>query len=329
MKIATIGSGMIVNLFLDAVDHVDGVECVAVYSRKEESAKALASKFQIRKTYTDLQSMLKDDEIDVVYIASPNSLHYQHCRAAFENNKHVICEKPLTSTMFELKELTNLAKSKDLFFFEAITTIHLPNFKEFLRMLPDIGKIKMVSCSFLQYSSKMDAFKAGEIPNVFNPEFSGGALMDLNVYNLHFAIAAFGDPSLATYHPILADNGIDVGGIMILQYPGFLVSCTAGKHVQAHNCADVFGENGMIHVDKEVSNFISFDLIKGDTTKSFNTQKAKNRMTYELKEFLRVYQTNDKKTAKDWMKHSLKVYQILHDAREKAGIVFGADKLKM
>ena len=142
MKIATIGTSFITEWFLSAAAKIDNAEPIAVYSRNEQKGKDLASQYGIQKVYTDLDAMLKDDEIKCVYVASPNSLHYQHASAALKAGKHVICEKPFTSTTKELKELSELAKSKHLFLFEAIVTIHMPNYISLKEKLPELGDIK-------------------------------------------------------------------------------------------------------------------------------------------------------------------------------------------
>ncbi len=328
MKIATIGSGMIAKLFLDAVSIVDGVECVAVYSRSEQTAKELAELYNIKQYYTDLDQMLDDPEVEFVYIASPNSLHFEQSKKALLKQKNVICEKPLTSTYEELVELVELAEERRLFFFEAITTIHLPNFKKFKSLLFEIGNVRMVFANFLQYSSRMDALKAGKVTNVFNPDFSGGALMDLNVYNLHFAIASFGKPESATYHPELHTNGIDIGGLLVLKYPGFIVSCAGGKHVQGQNNAVVYGEDGFITINSEVSIFGAFKLNKNNEQLAFNEQTIENRMAYELEDFKRVYESNNLEEYARWTKHSMEVYEVLHKARLKAGVKFKHDRAR-
>jgi len=115
MKIATIGTGFIVERFLDAVRQVEGAECYGVYSRTEEKARLLADEFQIGMTFTDMDGMMEDGNYDTVYVASPNSLHYDYVKRALENGKHVICEKPFTSTLRELEELIALSKKKGLF----------------------------------------------------------------------------------------------------------------------------------------------------------------------------------------------------------------------
>ena len=97
MKIGTIGSGEIVCKFLDAVTKTDGVSCEAVYSRSQEKGEALATRYRVEKVYTHLEEMMSDEQVDCVYVASPNSLHYEQTKMALEHGKNVICEKPFTT----------------------------------------------------------------------------------------------------------------------------------------------------------------------------------------------------------------------------------------
>jgi len=326
MKLATIGSGMIVNLFLDAVSKVDGISCEAVYSRSQENANDLAKKFNVDKTYTSLNEMFNDPDIDVIYVASPNSLHFEQSKQALLANKHVICEKPLTSTVEELDELLKIAKGRKLFFLEAIMTIHLPNFHALVKEIENIGEIKMVYANFLQYSSKMNSFKKGEVPNVFNPKFSGGALMDLNVYNLHFVIGLFGVPNHATYHPVKAYNGIDVSGVVVLEYPSFNAVCSGAKNVQAKNNALIYGEQKTLTITGETSIIPSIEILEAEDKHYINDQNQENRMVYEVKDFLRIINENDFDAMNRLNKHSKTVYEVLHKIRKEAEIIFEADK---
>jgi len=209
MKIGTIGTGVIVEGFLNAVMEVEDVECTAVYSRKEETARVLADKYSVKQVYTDYNALLKDENINYIYIASPNSMHYEYALKALQNGKNVICEKPFTSTVKEAEALVALAKEKNLFLFEAITTVHLPNYNKIKEKIQLLGELKLVQCNFSQYSSRYDKLLAGEVINVFNPAFSGGALQDINIYNLHFVTGLFGKSKLVKYAANIAENGID------------------------------------------------------------------------------------------------------------------------
>ena len=154
MKIATIGTGFIVDRFLNAVRQVDGVEATAVYSRRMETAEALGQKHGIASAFTDMDAMFNGEEHDTVYIASPNSLHHAYAKKAIEAGKHVICEKPFTSTAAELRELIDLARQQDVFLFEAVTGIHLPHFRAVQENMERIGDIRVIQANYSQYSSR-------------------------------------------------------------------------------------------------------------------------------------------------------------------------------
>jgi scyllo-inositol 2-dehydrogenase (NADP+) len=125
LKIATIGTGIIVDEFLSGLREIEGAKCVVMYSRKEETAKPLVEKYGVKTIYTNIDEMYTNLNVEFVYVASPNSLHYEQSYRALEYGKHVICEKPFTSTLRQTDSLIALAKQKNLMLFEAITTIHL------------------------------------------------------------------------------------------------------------------------------------------------------------------------------------------------------------
>ena len=195
MNVATIGSGVIVERMIEAM-RLDGrYNLYCVYSRTKKRAKEFAEKHGIQKYYTDMEEMLNDENVDIVYVASPNSLHYSQSKMALEHKKHVINEKPFTPTLKECNELFEIAEKKGVYIFEAITNVHLPNYKIIKENLPNCGDIKMVQCNFSQYSSKYQKYKDHVQTNAFDPAFNGGALMDINVYNLHFVTGMFGKPN--------------------------------------------------------------------------------------------------------------------------------------
>lgn len=324
MKIATIGTSFITEWFLSAAAKIDNAEPIAVYSRNEQKGKDLASQYGIQKVYTDLDAMLKDDEIECVYVASPNSLHYQHASAALKAGKHVICEKPFTSTTKELKELSELAKSKHLFLFEAIVTIHMPNYISLKEKLPELGDIKMVQCNFSQYSSRYDKFMAGESVNVFDPKFSGGALMDINIYNLHFVMNLFGKPNDVHYYPNMT-RGIDTSGVLVLNYEGFHAVCVGCKDTKSHNISQIQGEKGYITLNSETSRCANYSLTTNDGTVLPAIKQEDIALYYEIKDFMRIMEEQDYAACEALLEYSSEVMEVLEQARKKAGIRFPAD----
>lgn len=325
MKVGTIGTGEIVKRFLDAINQIEGIDCKAMYSRKEETAKGLADKYHITSIYTDYDAFLLDDEINFVYIASPNSLHFEYALKALHKGKHVICEKPFTSTVKETKILIDLAKEKNLFLFEAITTLHLPNYKKMKELIPLLGDIKLVQCNYSQYSSRYDKFLKGEITNVFNPAFSGGSLVDINIYNLHFVTGLFGKAKEVKYFANIAKNGIDTSGIVILKYDDFICECAGAKDTSSSNFAIIQGTKGSIKVNSSVNYCLSLEINIDKEEKSYNEQIYSNNMVYELQEFSNIYHNMDYKRCYELLEHSLNVMEISNTARIDAGIIFDAD----
>ena len=150
--LGTIGSGSIVHTILDQVNVTDGIRLTAVYSRMEEKGKQLAAEYGAGRVYTDLDAFLADEEINTVYIASPNLLHYEQTRKALLAGKHVICEKPFCTKADQARELTALAKEKRLFLADAVPTAFLPNLEVLKRELPKVGKVRLVLGNYSQYT---------------------------------------------------------------------------------------------------------------------------------------------------------------------------------
>lgn len=325
MKIATIGTGRIVEEFLNAVKEVDGTECAAVFSRKEETGRALADKYGIKSVYTSYQELLKSPDMDYIYIASPNSLHFNYAFEALKAGKHVICEKPFTSTVEEAKQLISLAKEKKLFLFEAITTLHLPNYISLKEKLSAIGQIKLVQCNYSQYSSRYDKFLAGEITNAFDTKFSGGALQDINVYNTHFMLGLFGAPREVKYIANIAENGIDTSGILMLKYDDFICEAVGAKDSESPSFVIIQGTKGYIKLNSPANQCLSFEAGVGGSIENYNEQSISNRMVYELMDFKKLYEEKAYDKCYKLLEHSLRVINTLVAARKYAGIVFEAD----
>lgn len=325
MKIATTGTGSIVEYFIQAMSVHRDIECVCAYSRSAERATEFAKQCAVPDATNDWSALLNNPGVDFIYVASPNSLHYQQAKQALEAGKNVICEKPFTSTVAELSELIALAKQKKLFLFEAISVIHMPNFHEIHALLPALGKIKLVQCNYSQFSSKYRQFLEGKQPNVFNPEFSGGALMDINIYNIHFIHRLFGQPESVNYLANVAENGIDTSGIVSLRYQDFVASCVGAKDSNSINYAQIQGENGFLNVVHGVNGCQSLSANIQGKESTVDMQTQENRLTYELEVFERIFRQRDYQASYELLDHSLQVMTTLEKARKSAGVIFPAD----
>ena len=229
MKLGILGTGMIVREFLPWLAGEDSpftVQALCSTQRSAPAAAELCEQYHIPQHTTNYFELLQ--WVDVVYLAVPNNQHARYAKVALEAGKHVIVEKPMAVNALQAEELANLARRKKVFLFEAMTTQYLENYNKIRELLPRIGTVKLVQCNFSQYSSRYDAFCAGETPTSFDPARAGGALMDLNVYNISYVVGLFGEPNQVHYTANI-ERGIDTSGILTMDYNSFRAVCMAAK----------------------------------------------------------------------------------------------------
>lgn len=243
VKFGVIGSGWIAEEFVKGAGLVDGFVFSAMYSRTHEKGTAFAEKFGGAAVYTDINEFARSD-IDAVYIASPNSLHYSQSKLMLENGKHVLCEKPITVTPEEFIELSKLAESKKLIYTEAIMMLHLSQRKMINEKLETLGKISTAHFDFSQLSSKYPALLRGENPNIFNPAMKTGCIRDLGIYCFYPAIDFFGEPEKIISSAGFLSTGADGYGTAILGYPDKQVTLTYSKIGQDFVGSQIIGDRG-------------------------------------------------------------------------------------
>ena len=327
MKIGTIGTGFIVHNILDGVAITEGIECEAVYSRSYEKGKTLADKYGVKKVYTELPRMLEDPEVDFVYVASPNSLHYEQAKLALEYGKNVICEKPFVTTLTKTRELIALAEEKGLFLFDAVPPSFLPNWQYLADALPELGRLRLVMSNFSQYSSRYDAVLAGEKPNVFTLEFAGGCLQDINFYNLYFNIAMFGKPEKAVYYPNMRPGYADSSGVLMLQYPDFLSTNVGAKDCKGINFLQIEGENGYIWVEDGTAGVAQITVQTRKGTRRSDRQSSEERWLLEVRRIVEIVRRNDRAECRRRLNVTLDVMEVLEQVRKDAGILFPGEEV--
>ena len=293
MKLGIVGTGFIVKEILPLFRGW-GIEPAALCGtpQSKEEVEQLCAQYEISKGYTEYDKMVVDSGIDTVYVAVPNFLHYRFVKQALEAGKNVIVEKPMTSNSREAEELAALAKGKNLFLFEAISTVYLPNYKKIREWVGRIGTIKIVSCNFSQYSHRYDDFRKGTVLPAFDPKKSGGALMDLNLYNLHYLLGLFGAPKGVNYLPNI-ERDIDTSGILTLDYDSFKAVSIAAKDCAAPWSYVIQGTDGYI-MQKTPANFcleVTLHLNDG-TEETFNEEPA-SRLEPEFRAFTRAIESDD------------------------------------
>lgn len=326
MKLGILGTGMIVKDLLTTIHELD-IETIKLLGTKQtlQETIELYQQYQLTGYHLNYQDMLQDD-IDTIYVALPNFLHYRFAKEALENGKHVIIEKPITANLNELKELVSIAKQKNLLIIEAMNIHYLPAYLALKEYISKIGTPKIISFNYSQYSSRYDAFKQGNILPAFDYHKAGGALMDLNVYNIHALVGLFGKPKNIHYLANI-EKGIDTSGILTLDYGIFKAVSIGAKDCKAPVMLTLQGDQGVIRIDTPINQLTKFEFINHQNNDIIiNKDEQKHRLSYEFKEFIRMIDEHDVKKVNEMLNISLIVSEIMQNARLQERIVFDNDK---
>ena len=330
VRYAIIGTSWITETFIGGAMLVPGMQLAAVYSRSAEKGRSYADKFTAAgdgsqiPVYTDLLEMAQSD-IDAVYIASPNKLHYEQSKLFLQNGKHVICEKPITIHPEQLSELQTLAKEKGLVYMEAIMMLHQPQLSALKEAVAKLGKIRTAHIDFSQLSSKYQAYVDGKNPNIFNPEFCTGALMDLGIYCIYFVLELFGKPEKLVIHSQFLESGADATGDVLMIYPDQHISVSYSKVGQNRLGSQIFGDQGTLTIDL-ISQLtgMNFHAKDGSVTNVWGDEEKEKLMGAEALSFYR-YITEPEKYAEHYAycsRMAMEVNCMLEDLRDQAGIRF-------
>ncbi len=328
MKLGIAGAGLIVETLMQFIDEVQEIDKVAICSlpSDRERMENFARQHAIRKIYCDFEEMLKDEEVETVYLGVPNFVHYTMGKKALQAGKNVIMEKPFCSNYQQAEVLRKLAREKDLIIVEAITNQFNPNYLKMKEFLPDLGEIKIVNLNYTQYSSRYDDFRKGIIKPAFDVNKSGGALMDLNVYNIHVCVGLFGRPNKVEYHPNI-EKDIDTSGILLLDYDGFKASLVAAKDCGAPLLNCLQGNKGCMYTTSPLFTFTDFSYqLNNQPARHYRLTGGVHRMKPEFERFVQIIDNHDVAEAERLLQHTMDVMEVLTLARQSAGIVFPDDR---
>lgn len=229
----------------DLKNHVPDAVLTAVGSRSKESADAFADQYGIPHRHTDYSDVANNPDVDVVYIGTPNNLHYENVKACLEAGKAVLCEKPFMLNSKQAQELVDLAQKKNVFLMEALWTRFLPMHKALYEFVQHggLGEVRMVQANF--------GFRANFDPThrLFDPVLGGGALLDVGVYVLAFAIRYLGMPTHINGFADVGATGVDEQAGYVLGYPsGATAVLTSAVRSHTYNEAVLIGTKGRARV---------------------------------------------------------------------------------
>jgi predicted dehydrogenase len=208
-----LSTGGIAAAMTDALHKHTSQRVVAIGSRSPEAARAFADRFGIDRAHGTMEAMLADDEIDVVYVASPHSEHRRQATAALAAGKHVLVEKAFARNAGEALEIVEAAGAAGRTVMEAMWARFLPQ-ADILRQLQAdgaLGEVVTVIADHGQYFDPDPQFR------LFNPDLAGGALLDLGVYPVSFASMVLGPPTAVTTCGSTAFTGVDGQVSMVLE----------------------------------------------------------------------------------------------------------------
>ncbi|WP_105301252.1 Gfo/Idh/MocA family protein [Anaerococcus marasmi] len=326
MKLGIIGSGKIVKEVLPVLEQVENIDIVAIAGRNERNLEDLVEEFNIGKYYIGIDDLLADPDIHTVYVALPNKLHYEVMDKAIEFGKDIICEKPFCGNLRESEDIFERAFAKGLIVLEAASHRFIPNALAVRDELKKLGDIKIVSFNYSQYSSRYDKFKEGEIAPVFDRSMNGGALMDINFYNVDYLSMLFGRPKAVEYFPNM-EKGIDTSGILYLDYGDFKAVAIGSKDSDASLVNTIQTDRGSIEITDAINSFSSFRIKESgkNVFREVNLNKPCHRMVYEFREFLEIISQRDMEKARKLSHISLDTSWILTEARKFSAIDFPND----
>lgn len=245
MKVGILGAGRIAAVLAETMNKMPEVECYGVASRDLQKAKTFAKEHGFQHAFGSYEGMLADENVELIYIATPHSHHYGHIKMCLEAGKHVLCEKSFTVNEKQAAEVFRIAREKNLLLTEAIWTRYMPSRKIINDLLDQkvIGDVQKMTAN-LNYPLL-------DKERIVKPELAGGALLDVGIYPLNFAYMHFGDHvkkiiSVAQ----MTDAGVDEENAMILQYEdGKMAILNSGIHGKSDNEGVFYGSTGCMVVE--------------------------------------------------------------------------------
>lgn len=333
LKLGIIGTHIISDQMVKAAQETQKYRLTTVYSRSLDQAQKFGNKYGAQYFYDDLEQFMSSGKFDVVYIASPNSLHFSQAVLAIQNDLNVIVEKPAFVNPNEFSQIKHLLrKHPKSLLIEAARNIHTPIFHSIESHVKSMQYIQGAEFYTMKYSSRYDCVlnHSENYPNIFRLKFAGGALMDMGVYGIYAAVTLFGDPLNVEYNASLSkETNVDIKGTILLQYSHFNVIINTGKTTNTHNNSEIYGLRDTLLIDSIFDTKIISYYDDRNHQQVINDNYLANTMTNELYDFAELFSNPHSAVQvaryKYWLNLSSRVNLILYRLRKSANIIFPSD----
>lgn len=319
MNFGIIGAGSIAESMAYTIMNMSEANMYAIASRSIEKAQAYKEKYNMQVAYGSYEELAKDPNVDVIYIATPHSFHYEQAKMCLENGKHVLCEKAFTANAKQAEELIEISEKTGLFLGEAMWTRFMPLVKKLQEILEQkiIGDVSSITANL--------NFPMMHKERLIKPELAGGALLDVGIYPLTMASIVMGDDiDYINATGVLTDEGVDkIGQYTIVYKNGTLADLNSGMCSLGDGKAVIYGSNGFIIVEgvncpQGIKVFdCGYNLIQ-----EWNKEEQITGYEYEVLACIR--DIKDGKIESEEMSHSktLKMMKVMDEIRKQMNVVY-------
>ncbi|UUV17911.1 Gfo/Idh/MocA family oxidoreductase [Fusobacteria bacterium ZRK30] len=311
-----IGTGRIAQQFIDEAQKNEKIDIVGICARNFEKTAEIAKKYNIEKPYESSSEMLKDEDIDAVYIATMHPTHFAYTIKTLNGGKHVLCEKPAVLKKEELEEVIKLAEEKKLLFMEAMVVGFNPLYKKMKKLIEagQIGAVVHVESSFGSKSTKV---------HKHNPKQAGGALYDIGIYNIFLLTDLLGIPTEIDVRARKNQWGVEGSVTGLLEYEGGVSgSFYATMDSISGNSAKIIGTDGMIEIPDTWTVAEKFVLKRiGEEDRSFEMKEDK-WLGYEMESFVDTLLNGKSQNEIMTYEKSLNLHKTIDMVKEKLGFKY-------
>lgn len=276
-----LSTGNMANSMAAAMEHVPDAQLIAVASRTQNTADKFAKRWGCEHAYDHFESLLANPDIDIVYIATPNAIHKDNILKALEFGKHILCEKPLTTSVEDLELCMGTARSKGLFLMEAIWTAFFPVMRKISSLVSEaaIGKIRHINAQFVSYRDPHQS------PNLFDPKLGGGATSDLGIYPIAISQLFAGAITNHSAQTVTGTSGVDEMVVVSAQHENEILSTLSyGFRAEIPILMTITGDEGVIEIPQNFHKPDNFALSFNGNVQRFELPPIGNGYAHEILE---------------------------------------------